>query len=156
MAAESLATDDAVVAYLEQLSRWGTTTAVKLWSHMDPAEIRGSWALIDAAAIDAHRVLVECALDAVDDWMTLKAAAAGFAYDVTWRTDHPGRNRQVYWGAEAAPALRRAPIIVLWRISQGVDQAEAMVQGLNYLTGIFGTEAHEVMRNVSLDRVLAG
>ena len=24
-----------------------------------------------------------------------------------------------------------------------------MVYGLNYLTGIFGTEAHEVMRNVS-------
>jgi len=45
---------------------------------------------------------------------------------------------------------------VLWRLSQGVDVSEAMVYGLNYLTGIFGTEAHEVMRNVSLDRVLAG
>lgn len=145
-----------LAAFLDQLTDWGLSTAAKLWTHVDVDDVRGSWALIDQALIDTHRVLVTAALDAVDDTMTLQAGDAGFAYTTDWTFDRPQRPDQVHWGVDARQALRRTPLLVLWRIGQGDQAADAMLYGFNYLAGIFGTEPHEVGRTVPLQRVQVG
>jgi len=43
----------------------------------------------------------------------------------------------------------------LTRLRDGVDVSDALMFGLNYLLGIMTTEAHEIVRNVTVERVLA-
>lgn len=141
--------------YLNELTKWGLTTAVKLWSQVDVADVKGTWAEISPAVMAAHEGLVTAALNAVDDYMTMKAGDRGFRYDVTWRQDRPNRPREVYWGAESSKGLGSAPIRVLWGIKHGKSPEVAMALGANQLLRIFGTEAHQIGRTVTLERVLA-
>lgn len=141
--------------YLNELTKWGLTTAVKLWSHVDVSDVKGTWAEIFPAVLASHEGLVTAALNAVDDYMTMKAGDIGFRYDVTWRQDRPNRPSQVYWGEDSRKGLGSAPIRVLWGIKNGKPPEVAMALGANHLTRIFGTEAHQIGRTVTLDRVLA-
>ena len=122
---------------------------------MDVDNIRQSWASITPAVLAVHESLVVAALIAVDSMMLEKSIAAGFVYDVTWESDRPERATQTYWGAPSAQALNVVPLLVLRRIKDGMDPDEVMTLGFNYLHGIFTTEAHEIARNVPLDRLLA-
>jgi len=147
---------DAVLGdYADRLQSWAAVQTRKLWRQLDPDDIRGSWLTIRPALLAVHQALVVSALDAVDDYMFATAADAGFRYSVTWREDRPLRSSEVYWGQSSDAAFARAPIIVLTRLKEGADVAEALTFGLNYLLGIMTTEAHEVVRNVTVDRVLA-
>ena len=75
--------EDALNARLEQLRGWGTLTVTRLWqTHMDADAVRASFATIAPALVDVHRVQVTAALDAVDDYMLLKAADAGLPTEV--------------------------------------------------------------------------
>ena len=141
--------------YADRLQSWAAIQTRKLWRQMNPDDIRGSWLLIRPAVMDVHRGLVTLALDATDGYMFAKAADAGFRYAVTWQQDRPNRPDEVYWGQPSVAALNRAPIIVLTRLRDDVEVADAMLYGLNYLMGIMTTEAHEIVRNVTVDRVLS-
>lgn len=147
--------EDVLGDYADRLQSWAAVQTRKLWRQMDPDDIRGSWLTIRPAMLEVHRALVTLALEAVDGYMFAKAADAGFRYSVTWRDDRPTRPGKVYWGQPSDAALSRAPIIVLTRLKEGEDVAEALTFGLNYLMGVMTTEAHEIVRNVTVDRVLS-
>lgn len=145
-----------VADYAERLQSWAVSQVAKLWSQMDADDVRGSWARIQPALMAVHERVCVDMLDTVDRWMFAEAADAGFRYDVTWQQDRPQRPFEVYWGGDARTYIGRAPIIVLWRIKQGDDVTTAMRAGLNHLLSIFSTEAHQILRNVTVDRVVAG
>ena len=147
--------EDVLGDYADKLQAWAGVQTRKLWRQMDPDDIRGSWLTIRPAMLEVHRATVTLALEAVDGYMFAKAADAGFRYTVTWREDRPDRINRVYWGQPSDAAISRAPIIVLTRLKDGVDMPDALMFGLNYLLGIMTTEAHEVVRNVTVERVLA-
>jgi hypothetical protein len=141
--------------YADKLQAWAGSQVLKLWSQVDSDDIRGSWLTIRPAMLEVHRATVTLALEAVDAYMFAKAADAGFRYTVTWREDRPDRINRVYWGQPSDAAISRAPIVVLTRLRDGVDVSDALMFGLNYLLGIMTTEAHEIVRNVTVERVLA-
>lgn len=147
--------EDVLGDYADKLQAWAGVQTRKLWKQMDPDDIRGSWLTIRPAVLEVHRATVTLALEAVDGYMFAKAADAGFRYSVTWRQDRPNRPNRVYWGQPSDVAINRAPIVVLSRIKGGADVAEALMFGFNYLAGIMTTEAHEIVRNVTVERVLA-
>ena len=149
------ASRDRVLAdYCQDLATWASGEVVRLWRGMDPADIRASWLRIAPAVGQIHRALVIQALTAIDNHMMAAAADAGFVYETTWQQDYPQRPQQVYWGQSAAPALGRAPVVVLTRIAAGDPADVAMVAGLNYLLSIVGTESHQLQRTVLLERML--
>ena len=148
--------EDALNARLEQLRGWGTLTVTRLWqTHMDADAVRASFATIAPALVDVHRVQVTAALDAVDDYMLLKAADAGLLYDVTWRDDHPTRPFVTATGRNAATYIARTPLVVLNRIKRGRPPSKALLAGLNYLGRLYGSEAHQVARDVTFWRMVA-
>jgi len=147
--------EDVLGDYADKLQGWAGSQVLKLWRQMDPDDIRGSWLTIRPAMLEVHRATVTLALEAVDGYMFAKAADAGFRYTVTWREDRPDRPNRVYWEQPSDAAISRAPIVVLTRLKDGVDVSDALMFGLNYLLGIMTTEAHEVVRNVTVERVLA-
>jgi hypothetical protein len=149
----ALSREDALSAYLERLTNWAVVQTRKLWRQVDPDNIAGSWAQV-APAVDAvHRVLVSAALDAVDDYMTIKAADAGWLYDVEWRHDRPDRPSLIHNGQSASRWFGSVVPLVLWRIGRGDSVDDAMLLGLNRLQRVMGTEASAVFRQVTLDRV---
>ena len=149
-------TRDRVLAdYCQQLASWASGQVVRLWRGTDPADIRGSWLTVYPAILEVHKATVVQALKAVDDYMFAKAADAGFLYETTWEDDYPSRAEQVYWGEASRTALGRTPVVVLSGIGRGDPVDVAMLAGLNYLLSIVGTEAHQIQRTVTLERMLA-
>ncbi len=148
--------EDELNAQLDQLRGWALLTVTQLWArHMDVDNVRDSYTTIAAALVDVHRVQVTAALDAVDDYMLAKAADDGLRYTVTWRDDNPGRPMVTASGRNAAEYIAKAPLVVLNRIKRGHKPSRAMASGLNYLTRLFGSEAHQVGRDVTFWRMVA-
>jgi len=148
--------EDELNARLDQLRGWAVLTVNRLWvRHMDVDNVRDSFAAIMPALVEVHRVQVTAALDAVDDYMLMKAADDGLAYDVTWRDDYPGRPLVTASGRNAAEYIAKTPLVVLNRIKRGNKPSRAMLSGLNYLGRLFGSEAHQVGRDVTFWRMVA-
>lgn len=141
--------------YCLTLTHWANRQLVALWREFDMDNVRASWIKRAAAIEQVHRATVIQALKAVDDYMFATAADAGFRYDADWTKDYPQRPSQVYWGEDSRRALNRTPVVMLSAIKDGVSSDTARMRGLNYLLGIVGTEAHEIQRNVLLQRMLA-
>lgn len=148
--------EDALTARLDQLRGWATLTTTQLWRrHIDPDAVLASFATIAPALIDVHRVQVTAALDAVDDYMLLKAADDGLLYDVTWRDDYPTRPFTTASGRSAETYIARTPFVVLNRVKRGQPPSKALLSGLNYLGRLFGSEAHQVGRDVPFWRMVS-
>lgn len=137
---------------LDELRRWGTLTVARLWAQMDVEDVRGSFLVIYPALVEAHRVQVIEALEAVDRYMFLVAADDGLLYERTWRSDQPGRPMTTGSGRNAAEHISRTPYVVLRRIGRGRGPAQSMQVGLNYLARLFGSEPHRVGRSVPWSR----
>jgi len=140
--------------YCLTLTQWANRQVVAMWRAFDMDDVRSSWLKCSIAVQEVHRATVVQALKAVDDYMFATAADAGFRYDTDWTQDYPQRPSKVYWG-DAHRALNRTPIVMLSAIKGGADRDTARMAGLNYLLSIVGTEAHEIQRNVLLQRMLA-
>lgn len=145
--------DDVAYANAEALRDWGLAQAANLWRRVRAAQVMESWSTVAPALLAVHTALVGRALDNVDLWMQTRAAAAGFWYDTRWTDDAPDRPTRVYWGAPAAPTLARAPRIVLGELAADADPEVALLKGWNFLSGIYRSEAHMVLRQQTLARV---
>ena len=140
---------------LDELRSWALSQTAVLWSQMDPDGIVASWVPLYPQFVELHRLLVIEALEAVDLFMLLTAADAGWRYDVTWLQDAADRPEMTGRGRPAAAEIGKTPGYVLWRIKQGRPVPEAMRMGHNYLSRIYGSEAHQIGRAVPLQRVVA-
>lgn len=138
---------------LETLTAWAKGASLALWRSMDASRVRESYAALLPGFLAVHEQLVVEALDAVDLYMFMVAADGGWRYDVTWQDDRPERVRQTYRGEDVVTAYLRVPLIVLSRVKEGWSTDDAMLSGWSYIVGIVGTEAHEIARNVTADRV---
>jgi len=141
--------------YLDRLTDWSVAAVRRIWTVMNPADVRGSWAGIVEPLLAVHERMAGAALDAVDDYMTLTAADAGMAWLTTWHEDFPDRNRQTPAGEDAAAYIMATPAYILWRIGGGDAPEVALVRGLNRLLRLYGTDAHTIARQVTRARVLA-
>lgn len=148
--------EEAAADYATEVTDWAVTQAAKLWRRMQPDRVQYSWAKIAPPLLDVHRALVVGALDNVDLMMVQIAADAGFVWAGDWEQDQKDRPDRVYWGQPSRAALSRAPVVVLQRLAAEDAPDVALLRGWNYLSGIYRTEAHRVLREVSLQRVEAG
>ena len=147
--------EDELAARLALLRNWGMLNLSVLWArHMDPDNVRDSFAVIAPALVAVHKVQVAAALDAVDNYMLLKAADNGMLYDVVWRNDRPDRPSVTASGQSAQVYIAQAPYVVLGRIKRGHKPAAALTYGMNYLGRLFGSEAHQVGRDVTFWRMV--
>jgi hypothetical protein len=140
---------------LDGLRAGALTRLALIWSRVDSTVIWESWAPVFPDLVELHRVLVMQSLDAVDDFMLLTAADAGWRYDVTWLQDAADRPQHTGRGRPDDIEIAKTPGYVLWRIKQGKSPEDAMLMGYNYLARIFGTEAHQIGRELPLARVRA-
>lgn len=147
--------DAELADYLDRLKAWSVAAVRRMWTGMDPADIRGSWSQIASPLLAVHERTAGAALDAVDDYMTLTAADAGLSYLTTWHEDFPTRNRETPAGGDAATFIMATPAYILWRIKGGEDPALACERGLNRLLRLYATEAHTIARQVTRNRVIA-
>lgn len=141
--------------YLESLTKWAMSSSLSLWRRVDRARIRESYYALLPGLLGVHERLVVEALEAVDLYMTLVAADEGWMFIPDWEAEYPNRPQLTYRGEDASIAYLRAPLIVLNRIKRGMSIDDAMLSGWGYVAGIVGTEAHEIARNVTADRVAA-
>ena len=148
--------DRALADYCDELRLWGLQRLVVTWQRMDVADIRGSWARIEPDILALNTTVTTLALDAVDDYMTIKAAEGGFRYVTTWQTDRPQRPALIPSGRPAAVVFRGVPAVVLWRIKNGHQPLDALTYGYNRAARVIGSQAHDVARTVPADRVLGG
>jgi len=146
---------DELQARLNQLREWAMSQTAVLWSRVDAQQVVNTWAPIGPAILEVHTALVVEALEAVDLFMFCMAADAGWRYDTVWTDDRPTRPTMTSRGRPAAPVIRRAPIIAMWRMKQGRRPTEAMQMGLNFLQRVMGSEAHAIGREVMTERFLA-
>lgn len=144
-----------LTARLDVLRSWALSQVAVLWARTDPDDIHGSWLPLYPSLIELHRALVVEALEAVDLFMLLTAADAGWRYGTTWQMDALDRPDMTGRGRRAAAEIGITPGYVLWRIKQGKPVDEAMLMGHNYLARIFGSEAHQIGRDLPLARVVA-
>ena len=145
--------EQALADYCDELRLWGLQRLVVTWQRMDVADIRGSWARIEPDILALNTTVTTLALDAVDDYMTVKAADGGFRYTTTWQTDRPQRPYLTPSGKATTQAFRGVPAVVLWRIKNGHKPLDALVYGYNRAARVIGSQAHDVARTVPPDRV---
>lgn len=142
-------------ARLDQLRRWGVRESLACWRTVDPDQILPSFTAATPALIDIHQALCIEALTAVDLFMFLAAADAGWRYQPDWTKDHADRPGLTYWGQSIKAALGATPLLVLRRIKEGDSVDVAMLRGWHNLARIYDTEAHQIGRTVVLSRVQA-
>ena len=147
--------DDELNARLDQLRGWGLLACTRLWARVDPAAIRDTFTQIQPALVAVHETQVMAALNAIDDYMTLKAGDDGLLYDVTWRDDRPGRPFTTASGRLMQQYVALTPVVVLARIKRGQTVTRSMQTGLNYLTRVYGSEPHDLARTVMWERFTA-
>ena len=151
----TLSREDWLDAYLTALTDWAIRAARVLWATVPADDVRGGCARILPGLLAVHERLTVGALGAVDVYMTAKAAGEGWLYDADWTRDYPTRPTVTYRGEDARKAFARTPAMVLSRIGRGDPVSDAMMAGWSYVSSIMGTEAHEIGRNVTAERVAA-
>lgn len=140
---------------LDQLRAWALREVAAVWRSIDPDQILPSFTAATPALIDIHEALCIEASTAVDLYMFLQAADAGWRYEPDWTRDFADRPGLTYWGQPIKAALGATPVLVLWRIRDGDQVDTAMLRGWHNLARIYGSEAHQIARQVVLERVQA-
>jgi hypothetical protein len=150
------ASRDAELAdYLARLTAWAVAAVRTMWTRIDPADVAASFTTIADPLLAVHERLAVTALNAVDDWMTLRAADDGLAYLTTWTEDHPDAWRLTPAGGDVPLFLLATPGYVLWRIRNGDAAEVACGRGLNRVLRLTGAHAAHLARLVTVDRVVA-
>lgn len=140
-------------AYLTALTEWAIRSARVLWATVPTDDIRGGCARILPGLLAVHERLTVGALDATDVYMLAVAADGGWLYDADWTRDFPTRPLTTYTGEDVRRAFARTPLIVLSRIDRGDPVPDALMAGWSHVSRIMGTEAHQIGRDVTAERV---
>lgn len=147
--------DATLLAYLDSLRTWGIAATVNAYGLLDLDRIDATFPVVEALCRAVYGVATAETLTATDEYMTLKAAAAGSEYVASWQAgDRIGAPNELPSGFPFQQWMSNAPAGMKRAIANGAEPKAAADLSMRRTVNEVTTTVYQRPRETTYNRFL--
>jgi hypothetical protein len=144
--------EQVAIGYLDRLRSAGVLGIVAAYALLEEDNLDDSFPAVYAASVATFTAATAAALTATDEYMHVKAAAAGLDYTAHWQDGRPDAPTKTIDGRNFAEWMRNAPAGIKRLIADGMKADEAIAMSQARTINTMGTSVYQHFMQDTLSR----